>query len=663
MNLIIIVNCVGYMDRALTLKKILPIAALLFIFLLTLLIYYPGLKGGFLFDDYYNLAEISRYGDPHDWSAAEKFVTEGGSGPTGRPIALASFLLHINNWTEEMGWLGNAQPFKQVNLFIHLLCGLLLFFVTRLLLRSYGYAEQKITWIALLATSFWLLHPLFVSTTLYVIQRMAQLPLLFSLIAMIGYLKGRALIVYKPLKAYFIMTISIGLGTILATFSKENGALLPLLILVVEFCNPQRDGKPILLWRVICLWLPSLVIVALLIYYIDFSENPWPNRTFNQIERLWSEGRILTDYLRWLWIPRIEGTGLLQDGFLVSKGWLSPASTLYSAFFLLCLLIVGFAVRNRYPLIALAILFFFAAHLIESTVIGLELYFEHRNYVAAIFMFLPLAAGLSSLSEKIKPSIVVFISILILGVLSLMTLQRTILWADNDKLQMYWAQNNPNSERGLVFMANYWASHGENERANQLLVEASQKHPESGLIAFQLLLQQVNAKTATEQDFINLQEKIPQQRSDPQVMIRVRDIVVSIVSDQQKMVDARVMLKVLDTLMLPNSAYRDIPNLDAMIFVLKGLLFIDMGDVSNGYDSYHKAILLDPDIDKALAMVSDLGNHGYRQQALQLLDVAETEYDKQSDIMLTRPRDYSDKQIVQLRQAIQMDLKNSEDSN
>ena len=640
-------------------RRFLPFTCLIFIIFLAFIVYMPGLKGGFLFDDYYNLAEMSRYGDPHDWDAAEKFISQGGSGPTGRPIALASFLLHINSWTEEMGWLGDAQPFKQVNLFIHLLCGLLLFFVTRLLLRSYGYAEQKITWIALLATSFWLLHPLFVSTTLYVIQRMAQLPLLFSLIAMIGYLKGRALIVHKPLKAYFIMTISIGLGTILATFSKENGALLPLLILVIEFCNPKRDGKPILLWRVICLWLPSLLIAALLIHYIDFSENPWPNRTFNQIERLWSEGRILTDYLRWLWIPRIEGTGLLQDGFLVSKGWLSPASTLYSAFFLLCLLIVGFAVRNRYPLIGLAILFFFAAHLIESTVIGLELYFEHRNYVAAIFMFLPLAAGLYTLSEKIKTSVVIFIAILILSVLSLMTWQRAVLWSDNDKLQMYWAQNNPNSERGLVFMANYWASHGENERANQLLVEASQKHPESGLIAFQLLSQQVNSKTATEQDFVNLQKKIPQQRSDPQVMIRVRDIVVSIVSDPEKLIYARPMLRTLDILMLPNSTYRDIPNLDAMIFVLKGLLFVDMGDVSNGYDSYHKAILLNPDMDKALAMVSDLGNHGYRQQALQLLGVAEAEYVKQPDLMLAKPRAYFNEQIAQLRQAIQMDMENS----
>jgi hypothetical protein len=73
----------------------------------------------------------------------KKFITQGGSGPTGRPIALASFLLHKDSWTHEMGWLGNAQTFKQVNLFIHLICGLL-FFVIRLLLRSYGYLEQKI---------------------------------------------------------------------------------------------------------------------------------------------------------------------------------------------------------------------------------------------------------------------------------------------------------------------------------------------------------------------------------------------------------------------------------------------------------------------------------------------------------------------------------------
>src|SRR5690606_26336095 len=148
-------------------------------------------------------------------------------------------------------------------------------------------------------------------------------------------------------------TLSIGLGTILATFSKENGALLPLLILVIEFCNPNKNHKPMWQWRAVCLWLPSLAIVALLARTIDFSSDSWPNRNFNQIERLLTEGRIVVDYLAQLVIPRIEGYGFFQDGFLVSKDWLSPPTTLFSILFLLALLISSLLVRKKYPLISL----------------------------------------------------------------------------------------------------------------------------------------------------------------------------------------------------------------------------------------------------------------------------------------------------------------------
>ncbi len=645
------------MSRVLTLKKLLPFGTLFLSLFLAFCVYYPGLKGGFLFDDYYNLAEMSHYGDPHDWNAAKKFVTNGGSGPTGRPIALASFLVHADSWTEEAGWLGNAEPFKRLNLYIHLLCGLFLFIVIRLLLKSYGYAQQKIEWIAVLATSFWLIHPLFVSTTLYVIQRMAQLPLLFSLIAMIGYLKGRALIEYKPLMAYGLMTVSVGLGTLLATFSKENGALLPLLILVIEFCNPQRMGKPIWQWRAVCLWLPSVAIAVLLIRYIDFSKDLWPNRSFNQVERLWSEGRIVTDYLRWLWMPRIEGSGLLQDGFIVSRGWFSPVSTLFSAVFLLGLFIASFIVRSRYPLIALAILFFFAAHLIESTVLGLELYFEHRNYIAAIFMFLPLAAGLCALAEKIQLKVVVLISVLIITLLAWMTWQRSVLWSDNDKLEFFWAQNNPNSERGQVFMAQYLSDRGQYGEAHHLLVQALKKHPQSGLIAFQMLQQKIKVGTASTEDFSELQMHIATHRSDPQALIRARDITVIIIGNEKNTaMYAKPMLNVLDALIKPNSPYKNVPNLEAMILVLKGLLSVALAEPELGYKYYDQAIRLDPDMNKSMAMVADLGNHGYRQLALKLLNIAELEYLKQPDSELTKSRDFFNQEIRQLRRNLIMDL-------
>ncbi|MEG1806348.1 MAG: hypothetical protein RR327_08155, partial [Clostridia bacterium] len=77
--------------------------------------------------------------------------------------------------------------------------------------------------------------------------------------------------------------------------------------------------------------------------------------------------------------------------------------------------------RKKYPLITLAILFFFAAHLMESTVIGLELYFEHRNYIAAIFLFLPLALGLFILSEKVNLKVAIIISCFVITLLAWMT--------------------------------------------------------------------------------------------------------------------------------------------------------------------------------------------------------------------------------------------------
>jgi tetratricopeptide (TPR) repeat protein len=52
---------------------------------------------------------------------------------------------------------------------------------------------------------------------------------------------------------------------------------------------------------------------------------------------------------------------------------------------------------NRMPLLCFAILFFFVNHLVESSIIPLEMVFEHRNYMPSLFLFLPVAAGLKRL--------------------------------------------------------------------------------------------------------------------------------------------------------------------------------------------------------------------------------------------------------------------------
>ena len=49
---------------------------------------------------------------------------------------------------------------------------------------------------------------------------------------------------------------------------------------------------------------------------------------------------------------------------------------------------------SRYPLVCFAVLFFFLNHAIESSIIPLEIIFEHRNYLPSMFLFAPIAAAI-----------------------------------------------------------------------------------------------------------------------------------------------------------------------------------------------------------------------------------------------------------------------------
>jgi hypothetical protein len=52
---------------------------------------------------------------------------------------------------------------------------------------------------------------------------------------------------------------------------------------------------------------------------------------------------------------------------------------------------------RKWPILSFAVLFFFLNHAIESSIIPLELIFEHRNYLPGMFLFWPVAVGLERL--------------------------------------------------------------------------------------------------------------------------------------------------------------------------------------------------------------------------------------------------------------------------
>ncbi len=356
------------------------------------LAYFPGLAGPFVLDDFGAISGLGDRGSVSDWETFKAFVFSGHSGPTGRPLALLTFLIDGNTWPTD------PFPFKRTNLVIHLLNGALLGVIISQILSVLRYDARRRRWIALVATACWLLHPFLVSTTLYAVQRMAQLSTLFVFLGVVVYLYGRSLLAQQPRKAYLVMSASIGICTLLAMISKENGILLPMLIGTVEITvfASARERSLNRYWAGLFIVLPTVVIGLYLgkQFLKDDFFDIVPPRDFSLYERMLTQPRILVDYLQHWFIPKLYTTGVFQDHFIKSTGILTPLTTLASVVVNAALVAAAFAWRRRWPLFALAVLFFYAGHALESTVLNLELYFEHRNYLSAALLFLPLVAVL-----------------------------------------------------------------------------------------------------------------------------------------------------------------------------------------------------------------------------------------------------------------------------
>jgi tetratricopeptide (TPR) repeat protein len=499
--------------------------------LLTWWVYRPGLSGGFLFDDFVNLNALGAMGPVHDWSSLLRYLTSGNADPTGRPLTLLTFLLDAQDWP--------ALPFsfKRTSLILHLLNGALLACLLRRLGRllpgfpldhgtqpTRSHDALRVDTAALLGAAFWLLHPLFVSTTLYIVQREAMLSATCSLLGLLLWLSGRERLRRGSWRVGTCLLVLGGGGfSLLGMLAKANGLLLPLYILLIEYLllrtrQPVLADSPagpaatlayrrVLLW---CVWLPAALIVGYLVQqgwhgliHGLGSLRPW---TLGQ--RLLTEPRILLDYLRLLWLPHPFTSGLFNDQIQVSTSLWSPITTLPALFGVTGLLGAAWSLRRRRPAATLAILFFFAGQLMESTTIALELYYEHRNYVPAMLMFWPLALWLCGVPqarnmrvlEHVQPyshlrvrtlanlsALKLLMTTLLLAGMGWMTHANAELWGDTRDQMRMWARLNPDSPRAQVSAAQEDMSNGQPQRATARLLPLLQKQPDQAQVALNLL--------------------------------------------------------------------------------------------------------------------------------------------------------------------------------
>lgn len=465
----------------------------------------PALPGYFVLDDEPNLHPLSAFNTDPTWTAARTFVESGNAGPLSRPIAMASFLLNASDWPE------SAEGFRQVNLFLHLANGLLLFGVLQRLLQIRGVDAP---WAALAVTALWLVTPANTATTLYIVQRMTLLSSFFMLLGFLMYLHGRPLLadVTRRLAGALLILGGLIVGVGLGMLSKENAITLLLVLLACEatvFAGADyRRGRPLLLG---VLAAPVLLIVAYFIATASGLIGSYGLRDFTLLERLMTQPLALANYVINTLLPVASNISIFSDDFpVVTDLFTNPAAAL-SLIALLAAAVAAFVLRRRHPLAAFAVLGFFAVHALEGSIIALELYFEHRNYLGSAFVLGLAAIGIARVlaSYGKRPVLTVFFAYLTLT--GFVTHSIALTWGDPLMAAITWPAQRPDSVRAQQFAIDFWGGQGQLDQAEKVAREAFERNPRHLV----LLLQAAQMRCARGEDVSEELSQIHRSAPDP----------------------------------------------------------------------------------------------------------------------------------------------------
>ncbi|SCC95757.1 conserved membrane hypothetical protein [Thiomonas sp. X19] len=445
------------------------IAALSAILLLGLLAYWPGLAGGYVFDDFGNLVDNAAFAQTalhaHFWRA----IWSGHAGPLDRPLSMLSF-------AAQMEFTGmNPWPLKLGNVLLHLFNGWLVWLLSA---RVLGWLERGSSaarpggWLvsaptlALLVTAAWVLAPIQLTAVLYVVQREEALASCFVLLGLLAYWHGRMRLIEGRRGAMAWIWGSLALGTVLAVLVKETGVMLPAYAFVLEWVvlrgaltanvhapTPNRPAiSPLIPVYLVLLFIPGVLGLAWLLPSA-LNGSAYAARPFTLSERLLTEGRVMVDYLRWIVLPTPNALSLYHDDLRVSTGWLSPWTTAASWAFLAALLAAALWLRKRLPLFAFGVLWFFAGQSLLSTFVPLELVYEHRNYLPDWGVFLAFFSLLFTWRppDKERRGTLRLLTVggmaALIALYGLFTVLRAQVWGDPYRLAYFEATTHPRSPR------------------------------------------------------------------------------------------------------------------------------------------------------------------------------------------------------------------------
>lgn len=446
----------------------------LVIVLFSLVIYADTLKNGFVYDDATTIVGntfIKHLSNLPGLLSKGIYFSQSGE-MTYRPVVTFTYFLDyalygLNPW-----------GFHLTNILLHALNGILLYAFLTFIIQPSVVTPLKlkppfsfITNQPLLISLLFITHPVLTEAVNAVSFREDLLSFAFYVVTLILYVKLRlSLTSIHRLSGIMIYLLSC-FSYILALFSKEMAVTLPLVICCYEWLYSYKEN--IFVSRILNPYNIGYMILTLIYFYFRFYffSNP-----VDRVDPEWGiNERLLTLPLLLLYYFKITIFPIS-----LSADYDITSIKLFSSYFIISLIAVAsfltgaFLLRKRYHGVAFGSLFFAITLLPVYNIIPIGNPFAERYLYLPVLGF-ACATGLAihkmaSLSEKCRPFCIM--SIIIVFMFTVLTVQRNCIWKDEYSLWADTLEKAPNSTRAHYGMGNAFASKG-------MLEEAIQEYKES----------------------------------------------------------------------------------------------------------------------------------------------------------------------------------------
>jgi tetratricopeptide (TPR) repeat protein len=375
------------------------------------------------------------------------------------------------------------RGFHLVNIAIHILSGVLVYFLARRIVRLAGGlrgqpevpgGEAAVATLSALTALLFVAHPVQTQAVTYIVQRMTSMAGMFYLLALLLYIAGRERRAGRARAGLWIGCAASGL---LAFGSKQTAAPLPVAILLVEWFF-FRDLSAAWLRRSLRWAVPAAV--ALLAFALLYLRAGWAlgygAYDFTLAERLFTQLRVVVFYLGLLAFPHPSRLNLLHD-ISTSHSLVDPISTLLSASLLATLAALAVVLARRERLLSFSILWFFLHLAVESTAIPIEMVYEHRLYLPMFGVSLAVVWLLFRIGGR-RREIAAGAAVAMIALLALGTYARNETWRSATGFWADVAAKSPGNTRAVYNLGVAFARAGRDAEATRAYEELVRLDPE-----------------------------------------------------------------------------------------------------------------------------------------------------------------------------------------